>query len=114
MKDLNSIATEMMEHICDNICRFPREVKEEELEFICAECKMGKFVCDIINPGKSNLESLTVDALAMMMYENDDIDKACKGLYNDSDELVCPDGQSGEKQECIECIKKWLREEAVE
>lgn len=91
MKDLNSITTEMMEHICDNLCWYPEEVKDpDELERVCAECKMGKFVCDIINPGKSNFERLTVDALAMMMYENDDIDKACKGVYNDSDELVCP------------------------
>ena len=50
MKDLNIITTEMMEHICDNLCWYPEEIKDpEELECICAECKMGKFVCDIIN-----------------------------------------------------------------
>lgn len=50
MKDLNSITTEMMEHICDNLCWYPEEVKDpDELERVCAECKMGKFVCDIIN-----------------------------------------------------------------
>ena len=50
LKDLNIITTEMMEHICDNLCWYPEEIKDpEELECICAECKMGKFVCDIIN-----------------------------------------------------------------
>lgn len=50
MKDLNIITTEMMEHICDNLCRHPRDVEDqEELECICAECKMGQFICDIIN-----------------------------------------------------------------
>lgn len=50
MKDLNIITTEMMEHICDNLCWYLEEIKDpEELERICAECKMGKFVCDIIN-----------------------------------------------------------------
>lgn len=50
MKDLNKITTEMMEHICDSLCRHPREISNiEELERICSECKMDKHVCDIIN-----------------------------------------------------------------
>ncbi|MDF2610063.1 MAG: hypothetical protein K0R92_1537 [Lachnospiraceae bacterium] len=48
--NLDELITEMMEHICDNLCRHPREAKDEnELEYICAECKMGQFVCAILN-----------------------------------------------------------------
>jgi hypothetical protein len=43
------IITEMAEHICDNLCRFPREMDQEELDEHCCECKMGQFICDIQN-----------------------------------------------------------------
>ena len=40
----------MMEHVCDNLCFIPKNIADqEELDCICAECKMGKFVCDILN-----------------------------------------------------------------
>lgn len=115
MKDLNEITTKMMEHVCDKLCRYSREAQDqEELEYICSECKMGRFVCDIINLGKSNFERLTVDQVAELLYQNDKVDKACKGEYDENDTLVCPSGQTGEKQECLECIKRWMMEEAVE
>ena len=116
MKDLDKITTEMMEHICDKLCRHPREAQDEdELEVICASCKMGQFVCDIINPGKSNLERLTVDQVAELMYQNDQVDNVCKGEFaEDGNTFVCPDGQAVEKHECIECIKSWLQEEAID
>ena len=48
--DMEKLTTEMMEHICDNICKYPCNIKDvEKLEDICAECKMGQFVCDILN-----------------------------------------------------------------
>lgn len=48
--DMDKLAAEMMEHICDNLCKHPCNANDqEELEDICAECKMGKFVCDILN-----------------------------------------------------------------
>lgn len=48
--DMDKITTEMMEHICDNLCKHPGNAKDqEELDNTCAECKMGKFVCDILN-----------------------------------------------------------------
>ena len=49
--DMDKLTTEMMEHICDNICMHPIRVgqTQDELDDICAECKMGKFVCDILN-----------------------------------------------------------------
>lgn len=48
--DMDKLTTEMVEHICDNLCRHPRARQtQDELDDICAECKMGKFVCDILN-----------------------------------------------------------------
>ena len=49
--DIDKITTEVMEHICDNLCMHPIRVgqTQEELEDICTECRMGKFVCDILN-----------------------------------------------------------------
>lgn len=36
--------------IAKNVCRFPWETeRKEDLEGICAECKMGQNVCDILN-----------------------------------------------------------------
>lgn len=46
---MDGITTEMMEHICDNLCKYPDQLSGEELEDKCAECKMGRFVCDILN-----------------------------------------------------------------
>lgn len=47
---MDKITTEMAEHICDNICRFPREVEEQdELDEICCECEIGRFICNILN-----------------------------------------------------------------
>ena len=46
---MDGITTEMMEHICDNLCKYPNQLSGEQLEDKCAECKMGRFVCDILN-----------------------------------------------------------------
>lgn len=46
---MNGITTEMMEHICDNLCKYPDQLNRIELDDKCAECKMGRFVCDILN-----------------------------------------------------------------
>lgn len=47
---MDEITTQMMEYICDNICKHPKEQTEQDaLEVICADCKMGQFVCDILN-----------------------------------------------------------------
>lgn len=42
---MDGITTEMMEHICDNLCKYPNQLSGEQLEDKCAECKMGRFVC---------------------------------------------------------------------
>lgn len=48
---MDKLTTEMMEHICDNICKEPcrTDIDQEQLDDICAECKMARFVCDILN-----------------------------------------------------------------
>ena len=48
--DIDKITTEMMEHICDNLCKHPINAKDQdELDEICSSCQMGQFVCDILN-----------------------------------------------------------------
>ena len=48
--DMDQITTEMMEYICDNQCKHPYNAEDqEELDDICAECEMAKFICDILN-----------------------------------------------------------------
>ena len=39
---MDRITTRMMEHICDNICKYPDRLSEEELEDKCVDCKMEK------------------------------------------------------------------------
>jgi len=47
---MDKITEEMMEHVCDHLCRFPWEISDqEEMDEICASCEMGKHVCDILN-----------------------------------------------------------------
>ena len=46
---MDGITSEMMEHICDNLCKHPDQLSGEALEDKCAECKMGRFVRDILN-----------------------------------------------------------------
>lgn len=52
MNRINQITTEMAEHICDNLCRYPKNLTGDELEDICAECKLGQYICDILNECK--------------------------------------------------------------
>lgn len=61
--DMDKLTTEMMEHICDNLCKHPCNAKDqEELDDICAECKMGKFVCDILNTYNRHMQQATTPA----------------------------------------------------
>lgn len=46
---MDALTTEMMEHICDHLCRFPRDMEQEELDEHCCECRMGQYVRDILN-----------------------------------------------------------------
>lgn len=57
--------TEMMEHICDHLCKHPCNAKDqEELEDICAECKMGKYVCDILNTYNRQMQQTMSDYIS--------------------------------------------------
>jgi len=47
---MEKIVTPMVEDVCDHLCRFPKEVPDQEaLEEICVGCQMGKYVCLILN-----------------------------------------------------------------
>lgn len=46
---MNKVTTEFAEHICDNLCRYPHMSDGKSLEIICSDCKIGKFICDILN-----------------------------------------------------------------
>lgn len=39
---MDGITTEMTEHICDNLCKYPDRLSGEQLEDKCAECKMER------------------------------------------------------------------------
>lgn len=69
---MDGITTEMMEHICDNLCKYPERLSGEELEDKCAECKMGRFVCDILK-----LYNIVID------FEN----SQCKKMLEQMQEL---------------------------
>lgn len=49
MGDLDKTITDMMKYICDNLCKYPEmESEEQVLVDICGDCRMGKFVRDIL------------------------------------------------------------------
>lgn len=56
--EMLEITTEMMEHICDNLCKHPIRVgqTQDELVDICVECKMGEFVCKLLNRATGQIE----------------------------------------------------------
>lgn len=72
--EIDRIITAMMEHICDNICRHPYSCSEEELEAICCECKMGKFVCELLN-----LNMTTQPQNQICRYSPPENPATCKG-----------------------------------
>lgn len=48
--EMDHVLETMMEHVCDDICRFRKEVTtQEDLEAVCAECEMGQHICNILN-----------------------------------------------------------------
>lgn len=47
-KNIEDADTEMQEYVCDYLCRFPREIyDQEQLEEICGNCKMGQYASKI-------------------------------------------------------------------
>lgn len=48
--EMEKIITPMVEHVCDHLCRFPREISDqEEMDRICGGCEMGQHLCNILN-----------------------------------------------------------------
>ena len=48
MSELEEKLTEMAEYVCDQLCRFPREKDQEELDEICAKCKANDYLKEFI------------------------------------------------------------------
>lgn len=56
MRKIEEITTEMMEHVCDKLCKYPVEtMDQEELEDICCECEMGRFSSELLNFDKKEV-----------------------------------------------------------
>ena len=99
---MDGITTEMMEHICDNLCRHPDQLSAMELEDECAECKMSRFVCDILNQYNKVNDFADSQCAKLMeqMHELKERDTAKKPTYEGDgyapdgtfvwDEWLCP------------------------
>lgn len=99
---MDGITTEMMEHICDDLCRHPDQLSAMELEDECAKCKMSRFVCDILNRyNKANdFANSQCAKLLEQMHELKERDTAKKPIYEGDgyapdgtfvlDEWLCP------------------------
>ena len=99
---MDGITTEMMEHICDNLCRHPDQLSAMELEDECAECKMSRFVCDILNQYNKINDFANSQCAKLMeqMHELKERDTAKKPIYEGDgyapdgtfvlDEWLCP------------------------
>lgn len=99
---MDGITTEMMEHICDNLCRYPDQLSAMELEDECAECKMSRFVCDILNQYNKVNDFADSQCAKLMneMHELKERDTAKKPTYEGDgyapdgtfvwDEWLCP------------------------
>lgn len=73
--DMNKITTEMMEYICNHICKHPEKcIGETDLMDICCGCKMGKFVCDILNR-YNRLNDFEQSQTAKLMEQNQKLEE---------------------------------------
>ena len=99
---MDEITTEMMEHICDDLCRHPDQLNRIELDDKCAECKMERFVCDILNQYNkvNDFANSQCEKLMCEMHELKERDTAKKPIYEGDgyapdgtfvwDEWLCP------------------------
>lgn len=47
---MDQLTTEMAEYFCDKLCVHPKvETNQKNLDKICDDCKVRKFICDILN-----------------------------------------------------------------
>lgn len=52
LNDLDRLTTEMMEYVCDHLCRYPEmEPDKESLEEICEGCEIGGVIRSILDQG---------------------------------------------------------------
>ena len=105
---MDGITTEMMEHICDNLCKYPDQLNGEQLEDKCAECKMGRFVCDILNQYNNCAKQLE----QMQELKERDTAKKPEEVDYELGYFVCPgcresicfiDGHAEEHECCLKC-----------
>lgn len=84
---MDVITTEMMEHICDDLCKYPDHLSGEALEDKCAEYKMGRFVCDILNQYNkiNDFTSSQCAKLLEQMHELKERDTAKKPIKTNDD-----------------------------
>lgn len=47
MRTINEIATEMAEHVCDRLCRFPYILDQGALDDFCSNCDLSKYVIEL-------------------------------------------------------------------
>lgn len=113
---MDGITTEMMEHICDNLCRHPDQLSAMELEDECAKCKMSRFVCDILNQYNKVNDFADSQCAKLMeqMHELKERDTAKRPEEVDYElgYFVCPscresicfiDGYAKEHKCCLNC-----------
>ena len=81
---MDKITTEFAEHICDNLCRYPHMADGKSLEIICSECKIGKFICDILNEYKriNDFDKTQTAKLLKQVQELAERDTAKKPIKN--------------------------------
>ena len=47
--NFEGMVDEMIEYVCDKLCKYPYELDEKALEDKCDDCKMGGYICKILN-----------------------------------------------------------------
>lgn len=90
---MDEIITQMMEYVCDQLCKKKEEVSsEDEMEDICAGCDMGDFVCKILNT-YNNLNKFdnTQSGILMKKYAGIVMCSECeyRAVENSTDTVWC-------------------------
>lgn len=117
----------MMEYICDDLCRHPDQLNRIELDDKCAECKMERFVCDILNQYNKVNDFADSQCAKLMnqMHELKERDTAKKPIKTNDDTGIrytdsyrCPNcggnfAGTGISEFCYHCGQRidWSEEE---
>ena len=116
---VESLTTEMMEHICDNLCKYPEDksLTQEELDNICDGCKMGQFVCGICNGYNeiNDLEKKQSDVLEE--YRVIGTAEEVAGIYNsyiDYFHRIRQYEKIGTIEKCQEAVEKQKAKKPIE